>query len=135
MAPTDTPAGTRANPPLEVVAPIWAVDSGMQRSGFALDERAARTLNRPGRQPNWVPLLLVVRSRMASTDTPAGTRAKPPLEVVAPIWAVDSGMQRSGFALDERAARALNRRGRQSKWVPLLPVCVNAWVTSVSRHR
>jgi hypothetical protein len=28
-------------------------------------------------------------------------------------------MQRSGFALDERAARALNRRGRQSKWVAL----------------
>jgi hypothetical protein len=36
---------------------------------------------------------------MASIDTPAGTRAKPPLEVVAPIWAVDSHARRSGFAL------------------------------------
>jgi len=70
VASTDAPADTRAKPPLEVVAPILAVDSRARRSGYALDERAARAKNRPGRQPKWVPLLLVVRSRMTSTDAP-----------------------------------------------------------------
>jgi len=122
IAPTDTPADTHAKPPLEVVAPVLAVDSHAQRSGLALDERAARAPYRRSRQPKWVPLLPVVRSRMASRNTPAGTHAKPPLEVVAPVLTVDSHARRSGFALDERAARAKNRRGRQPKWVPLLPV-------------
>ena len=122
MASTHTPTDTHAEPPLEVVAPVLAVDSHARRSGYALDERAARAKNRPGRQPKWVPLLPVVRSRIAPTDTPADTHAKPPLEVVAPVLAVDSHARRSGFALDERAARAKNRRGRQPKWVPLLPV-------------
>jgi hypothetical protein len=36
---------------------------------------------------------------MASIDTHAATRAKPPLEVVAPIMAVASRAVRSGFAL------------------------------------
>jgi hypothetical protein len=41
----------------------------------------------------------------------ADTHAKPPLEVVAPVLAVDSDTSCSGFALAlaERAARALNR--------------------------
>ena len=46
---------------------------------------------------------------MAKPTPRADTRAKPPLEVVAPVLAVDSRVDRSGFALDERAARALNR--------------------------
>jgi hypothetical protein len=38
MAPTHTPAGTHAKPPLEVVAPVLAVDSGARRLGFALGD-------------------------------------------------------------------------------------------------
>lgn len=40
---------------------------------------------------------------MAATHTPADTRAKPPLEVVALVLAVDSCERRSGFALGDDA--------------------------------
>jgi hypothetical protein len=58
---------------------------------------------------------------MAGNGHGADTRAKPPLKVVAPILAVDSGASCSGCALEddfenaleddfaERAARAVNR--------------------------
>jgi hypothetical protein len=50
---------------------------------------------------------------MAGNGHGADTRAKPPLKVVAPILAVDSGASCSGCALEddfvERAARAPNR--------------------------
>jgi hypothetical protein len=91
---------------------------GLRPRGRLRRARSASAEPRDGDSPSWVPLLLVVRSRGGRNGHEAGTRAEPPLEVVAPIWAVDWGASCSGCALEddfvERAARALNRGGRQS---------------------
>jgi hypothetical protein len=93
-------ADTHTKPPLEVVAPVLAVDSRASCSGFALggDERAARAQNHPTATAlhgchhfEWCGIDVPKPARRADTHT------KPPLEVVAPVLAVDGGRRLLGL--------------------------------------